>query len=50
MEFIYLDYLGLFGNIITDTDSSGKEGEVMLTDEFENFTQFYGPFVGYSEN
>ena len=37
MAFIGLDYMDLFGDLRTDTDSSGTEGEVVLTDEFENF-------------
>ena len=43
MEFIGLDYLDLFGDLIT-------EGEVMLTDRFEHFSQFCGPCVGSSKN
>ena len=36
MAFIDLDSLDLFGYIRTDTDISGTEGEVVLTDKFEN--------------
>ena len=48
MAFIGLEYLDLFGNIITYIDTSGTEGEVMLTYKFENFSQLCGPCVGYS--
>ena len=37
MSFIGLNSLDLFGNIRTDTGSSGTEVEVILNDEFENF-------------
>ena len=50
MEVIGLDYLGSFGSIVTDVYSSGTEGEVILTGEFENLSQFCGPCVGSSEN
>ena len=50
MEFIGLDSLDLFGGLRTDTDSSGTEGEVIITDKFDHFSQFCGPCVGSSEN
>ena len=50
MSFIGLYSFNSFGNIRTDTDSSGTEGEVMLTYEFDNFSNFCGPCVGYIEN
>ena len=50
MELISFDSLDLFVNLRIDIDSSGIEGEFMLTDEFEIFSQFCGPCVGYSEN
>ena len=37
MSFIGLNSLDLFGNIRTDTGSSGTEVEVILNDKFENF-------------
>ena len=46
MSFIGLNSLDLFGNIRTDTGSSGTEVEVILNDEFDIFLQFCGPFVG----
>ena len=50
MEFIGLDYLDFFGYIITDIDSIGTEGYVILTGEFELFYQFCGTCVGSNEN
>ena len=50
MSFIGLDYLGLFGYIITDIDISGTQEEAMLTDEFDNFSQFCGPCVVCNKN
>ena len=41
---------GFFGDLTTDTDSSGTEGEVIITGKFEHFYQFCGTCVGYSEN
>ena len=43
MAFISLDYLDLFGDIRTDTYSSGTMEEVMLTDEFKHISQLCGP-------
>ena len=45
MSFIGLYYFYLFGNIRTDIDISETEGEVMLTEDFENFSHFCGPCV-----
>ena len=50
MTFIGLDSLDLIGNIITDIKSSVTYGEVILTYEFENFSQFCVTCVGYSKN
>ena len=50
MSFIGLNSLDLFGNIRTDTGSSGTEVEVILNDKFENFSQFCGPCVVSNEN
>ena len=50
MKFIGLYYLVLFGYLRKDIYSSGTEVEVILTDEFDKFSQFCGPCVGYSEN
>ena len=38
MEFIGLDYLDLFGDIRIDTYSSGTEVELMLNENFDNFS------------
>ena len=48
MAFIGLYSLDFFGYIITDTDSSVKEGEVMLTHKIEN--RFCGPCIGSRKN
>ena len=39
-----------FGDPRIATQISVTDGEVMLTDEFEHFSQFYGPCVRSSEN
>ena len=49
MAFINFDPLDLFGNLRTYIYRIGKEGEVMLTEKFENFSQFCGPCLGSSE-
>ena len=43
MAFISLDYLDFSGNIRTDADCSGAEGQSMLTDEFEHFLSSVDP-------
>ena len=42
--------MDFFDDLRTDTDSSGTEGEVIITGKFEHFYQFCGTCVGYSEN
>ena len=43
MVFICLGYLDPFGGLITDTDGSVTEVELMLTDEFDHFLSFVKP-------
>ena len=50
ISFIGLDYLDLIGDIRTYIDSIGTEGEVILTDKFEHFSQFCVFCVGSSES
>ena len=50
MVSIILNILDLFGDLKTYIDSSGTWLEVILTGDFENLSQFYGPCVGSSEN
>ena len=49
MAFISFDYLDLFADLRTDTDSSGKQREFILTEKFYNLSQLCGPCVGYSK-
>ena len=50
MAFISLGSLDLVDGIIIDRDISVTEREVILTDEFDHFSQLCEPCVGYSKN
>ena len=50
MAPIGLNYLDLLGNLIKYIDISVIEIEVVLTDEFDHFSCFYGPCIVSREN
>ena len=50
MALIGLDYMDLFGNLITDIYISGTGGEVMLTNKFDLIYHFCVPHVVSSKN